>query len=481
MQNRLSSVQQALLFLLATGIAVALLARPVPENQRLRSALFELQALQAHFDRPMIERTLLESALAQGRQPLRAVAAASTYRLTLAPALTTHGAAVDPLATLDLSTLAAAQRFSESKRTLTIGVPDLAQLGESLAVRLMREDPSQDGAQLERVTLRPAQVDEAALSREEEVASTFGARAAYAREISAAQATLAQLKRDLRDVKARPSAFKHKAKLKGSKPPSAWQLRKQLIGQRKLTQATLTTLERKHQKLDEHLMALAEFAPVKFASLNMPPVPSAAVALVSVSRAGVRSEYQIPVRLRLREVPVPTLQGTELRETQSTEFWSELKDLTPARAIEVVHSRFNWHYRYSGMTLLQLLPAALPLLLALALMRIRAVPQVYNPFSMRVRDRLPFVGYGSRLADALALVVLPLTAALFAIASLMIVGQVPALPLLTGVIGLVLGVYAFIELGQLKNWIEELVRSHHRPPSGEHVLKAVKAKRAGAS
>jgi len=472
MQTRLSSVQRALLFLLAAGIAVAMLARPVPENQRLRGALFELEAFQAHFDRPMIERTLLESALAQGRQPLRAVVAASTYRLSLA----SSSAAVDPLATLDLSTLAAAQRFSEPKRTLPIGVPDLTQLGESLAVRLTHEDPSQSGAQLEHIALRPAQVDEAALSREEEVASTFGARAAYAREISAAQDALTQLQRDLKTR--RTSALKSKLKGK-AKPPSAWQIRKQLNEQRKLAKTTLATLQRKQQRLDERLSTLAQFEPVQYMTLSMPPVPSAAVAVISVSRAGVQSEYQIPVRLRLLDVPVQSLQGTELRETQHAELWNEIKDLTPARAIEVVRSRFNWHYRYSGMTLLQLLPTALPLLLGLALMRIRAVSEVYNPFSMRVRDRLPFVGYGSRLADALALVVLPLTAALFAIASLMIVGQVPALPLLTGVIGLVLGVYAFIELGQLKNWIEELVRSHgHRPPSGEHIVN-VKAKRAG--
>jgi hypothetical protein len=107
----------------------------------------------------------------------------------------------------------------------------------------------------------------------------------------------------------------------------------------------------------------------------------------------------------------------------------------------------------------------LPLLLQLLLTRMRAVTRTYNPFRTRVRSALPRIGFRTRLLDAVAVVILPLTAAAFAIMSLILVGQLPALPLVAAVACLLLGSYAFIKLGELQRLAEDVVRSHSVPPA----------------
>jgi hypothetical protein len=98
------------------------------------------------------------------------------------------------------------------------------------------------------------------------------------------------------------------------------------------------------------------------------------------------------------------------------------------------------------------------------LSRMRAVSLNYNPFRTRVKTALPRVGFRTRVLDALAVVVLPLAATVLAVASLVIVGQIPALPLVAAVACLLLGAYAYVKLGELQRLMEDVVRSHSVPP-----------------
>jgi hypothetical protein len=205
---------------------------------------------------------------------------------------------------------------------------------------------------------------------------------------------------------------------------------------------------------------------------TVPPIPNRGVAQVSITQNGKQTLYQIPVAIAVREVPVPSLNGAALPYTQEAGLWEEVRGLDADGAIAAVRAHFNWHYRYvelmgiklGGMTVLQLLPCILPLLLAASLWRMRAVAGAYNPFTTRVRGSLPRIGFGSRVLDALVLVVMPLTAAGCAMTSLMLVGQVPALPVLTAVVCLVLGIHTFTRLGELQNLRDDVVRSHSYPP-----------------
>jgi hypothetical protein len=149
-----------------------------------------------------------------------------------------------------------------------------------------------------------------------------------------------------------------------------------------------------------------------------------------------------------------------------------VQDKDAAQAIDAVRSHFTWHYRYvelggikvGGMTLLQLLPALLPLVLMLMLVRIRRVSVTYNPFGTMESTVLPRVGFGPRVLDGLALAILPFVAAILTTISLMAVGQLPVLPLLAAFASLGLGAYVFIELGSLQSLIDAVSRSHSTPP-----------------
>jgi hypothetical protein len=77
---------------------------------------------------------------------------------------------------------------------------------------------------------------------------------------------------------------------------------------------------------------------------------------------------------------------------------------------------------------------------------------------------MPRVGFKSRVLDAVVLVILPFGAGACAAAALLMIGQVPALPVLAAVACLLLGGYAFTKLGDLQNLVEDVVRSHSNPP-----------------
>jgi thiol:disulfide interchange protein len=222
----------------------------------------------------------------------------------------------------------------------------------------------------------------------------------------------------------------------------------------------------------EAAVANAATAATRSASASAPASQEYGVVQVDVGWAADSKRYAIPVRVKSLQAQLPPLQGVTLRQTHAAGLWDEVKGLEVAQAKQLVSERFNWHFRQiklgglelGGGAVLQLTPCILPLLLLLLLSRMRAVSSTYNPFRTRVKSALPRVGFRTRVLDALAIVVLPLVAAVLAVASLMIVGQLPALPLLAAVFCLLLGGYAFVKLGELQRLMEDVVRSHSVPP-----------------
>jgi hypothetical protein len=123
------------------------------------------------------------------------------------------------------------------------------------------------------------------------------------------------------------------------------------------------------------------------------------------------------------------------------------------------------------MTVLQFLPCLLPLLQILLLLRTRAVGAGYNPFGTTIDSALPQVGFRSRLLDALVIVILPVVAAACAASSLLLIGQVPVLPVLTAIVCLLSGFYVLGKLGELQSLVEAMVHSHSSHPPAQRPEK----------
>lgn len=460
MQTRLSSVQHMLMALLAAAFVIGLVARPAPTNGRMRRALAELENYSKQFDRARVEQALLESAAVQGRRPLTALAAAASGKGVPAVQVANPAAVVQPLATLQLRTLAEVQSFAQPQRTLPLGALDEVTLGKALAWRLARDARLDTPVLLEAAELVPAQVTAADLTLEADIAQLRVDRVGSAASVATASEALT----------AAEQLYENRKKWK-----MPWKVLAKTNEARKEAKATLEDKQRDLRKLDTRYNSAVQRSQQPHAALAVPPIPPRAIARVTLSQAGKKLTYDIPTKLSVQDVPVQSLQGAELAETQAAGLWDEVRNLDAPQAITAVRAHFNWHYRYvellgikvGGMTVLQLLPCALPLLIGFSLLRMNAVEKVYNPFTMQVNEPLPRVGFGSRVFDALVLLVLPLIAAGCAVTSLVLVGQVPALPMLTAAACLGLGVLAFRKLGELQSLLEDVVRTHSNPPRPE--------------
>jgi len=456
MQARLSAVQHALIVLLVAAIAVAVLARPAPFNGRLRRALAELEQFAAQFDRAQVEGSLLEYARAQGRRPLSELASATTGKRV--PKLTAASGGVEPLASIQVASLADVKHFAAAGSSLPIGSAELAALGPALAWRLARTADPEEPATLASVELRAASdVTSADLELEPQVA-------ALRLEQLTASAAVSDATKKL-EVAEQLLEQRRKWKL-------PWKVISKSDEARKAAKAALEEQRRSLRDVETRYESAVKRAERPHTIVSIPPIPEYGVAHVVVQQAGQARAYDLPAKLAVRSVPVPSLGGGELREVEVAGLWPEVQHKTATEAIASVRAHFNWHYRYvelaglklGGMTLLQIVPCVLPLLLYFVLVRMRAVARTYNPFGTRVTAALPRVGFGGRLLDGLVLIGLPLTAAGCAAASLLLVGQVPALPVIAAVACLLLGGYAFVELGELQNLMQDVVRSHSHPP-----------------
>lgn len=462
MQARLIAVQQALLLVTAVASVIALVVHPAPKNGVYRRALGELTSVQARFDKAQVEQALLEHARAQGRLPLatlcRTVGELRPLELTPQDSLRQRG--LDPLVHLQLDTLADIERFSQPNVSLPIATVEPSSVSRSLAWRLARDMPEGAPVRLVSAKLWPAHVGAAEIARDAEAFPLQSAASAAAVAVATASTELERIEK----------LYEARVKRRVSPALRAETYRARLEARKTLRQAHKT----QHQ------------ADARFAEATQPtqtrataPLPAAlpqrGIVKVEVERAGERTAYALPVEFSRKRVALPPLQGAQLRQTHAAGIWDEVKAMTIPQARAHVVDHFNWHFRQvqlagvtlSGVTALQLLPCALPLMLGFLLRRMRAVTKTYNPFRMHVQAALPRVGFSTRALDALALVALPLTAATFAIASLVLIGQLPALPLIAAVMSLMLGAFAFVKLGELQSLAEDMFRSHRHTQAPE--------------
>lgn len=456
MEDRISAVQQSLLLLLVGSLALAVVARPHPENRRYTSALKELTTFQAGFDRDASEALLRSQAEAQGLVPLAAVRAQAqkggATTLTLEP----DSPPIRPWTHTHLATLAEIDVLAQPGAKLTIAVPELEGLGAALGWRLARL-PSQEALTLRSVELITAQVSAEDVAREPHVA---GLRVA----VVTAQAEVATAERRL---EADTNMFEARRRNGAS-----WKVVLKAMETQKESTAALEAKKAALTQATQAYETAARSAEQKFAPADVSAPPQRALARVSLAQQGVALTLDIPVALAVRDVPVPPLSNASFEATRNAGLWDEVKALDAAGAIAAVQGHFNWHNRsielggikLPGALALHALPCILPLLLLMVVRRVQGVGKSYSPFSTKVPETMPRVGFRSRVFDFMVVVLLPCLTALSAAASLYLIGQPPLLPLGVAVLCAIFGVSAFGKLGELQDLLLSVVHSHSYPP-----------------
>jgi hypothetical protein len=457
MEDRISAVQQALLLLLVAAFAFLLLGFPHPDNAKFTAALQEVISFRASFQREATEQLLRVRAEAQGLVPLASVAAASEGPHVPALRLDDSAPPLRPLTKIELSTLGQVFQYAQPNAKTSIGVPDVKALGAGLAWRLARLGGEQPLV-LKSVALVPAEIDEDDLKLERETAEL---RLLPEKAQAAVEAAQKKLDQESRVLEAR-------RKLRAS-----W---KMVLKSMEAVKEATETLEARKQALSAAAQDYEDHA--RRAQQARKPtrpraVPSYALAQVTLSKGASEITLSIPVKLAVADVPVPSLTGASFSATHFADLWGEVKDSDADAAIAAIRDHFNWHNRIwnvlgmqlSGALLLQILPLSLPFLLWLLMARMRRVSKSYSPFSTKVPETLPRVGFKRRGFDLLVVVVLPFAAAACSAVSLHLVGQPPVLAAATALICLALGTMAFMRLGELKDMVESVVHSHSYPPS----------------
>jgi hypothetical protein len=460
MKARLSAVQQALYLLLVTALAFGIVARPHPENRRYMDALDEMSTFRAGFKRSELEQSLLGYARAQGAVPLAALQSATRGPGVPKLQLAKVAPPLQPTAAVELRSLEDVRKRAEPKSTLQIGVPDANAIGTALAWRLAR---SQDPGPwtLSSAELAPGDLSQADVDLEREVAQL---------RIDSLQAEKA-VTEATRKLEGAEQVFEARRKWK-----LPWKSLVKFDEARKAARASLDERQQVLTDTQQRYEKKARAAQVrKPAPAALQPGAAFAFAKLELEHASAHSTIEVPTALDLRDTPVPSLRGGEFAATRAAGLWDEVKDKDADHALAAIRSHFNWHYRYvellglrfGGMTVLQFMPCALPFLLMLLMLRMRAVRAGYNPFGTTLDSSLPRVGFGTRAFDFIAIVVLPFTAAASAAASLLFIGQVPVLPVLTAIACLIMGLHAFGKLGELQALVEAVVHSHSSHPPAD--------------
>jgi hypothetical protein len=456
MEARISAVQQALLLLLVASLALAVLARPHPDNYRLTGALAELTTFRQGFERSAAERLLRAQAEAQGLVPLAGVSAKvsgpGVPRVTLGP----EAPAIRPLTSAHLATLADVLAFSTPKAKLTLGSPDLEALGPALAWRLARSQKP-GPFELKSVVLESAELSEQDLGRERDTASLRLQVVADQAAVDVAQKRLENEERILEARKTNRASWKMVLK--------AMDAQKEALAALEEKKATLAKTQASYEES-------ARRAEQKPKPKQPGAVPSFASAHVLLAQGGEQVTFEIPVAIQARDVAISPLPSATFTVTRDAGLWDELKGLDPDAAISAVQEHFNWHNKkveiagaaLSGAQVLQVLPLILPLLLLLIRARARRVATSYSPFSTKVPGVLPRIGFNNRVFDALVVIALPTLTSLSAAVSLLLIGRVPVLPALCTFACVALGASAFGRLGEVQELVQSVVHSHSYPP-----------------
>lgn len=456
MEARISAVQQGLLLLLVASLALAVLARPHPDNYRLTRTLSELTTFRQSFERGAAEGLLRAQAEAQGLTPLAALAAKvggpGVPRVTL-PA---DAPAIRPLTSAHLATLADVFAFATPVAKLTLGSPDLDALGPALAWRLARTQKSGPFV-LKSAELVSAELTEEDLTRERETAAL---RLQVVQDQAAVDAAAKRLETEERILEARKTNH------------ASWKMILKAMDAQKEAAAAL---EEKKATLAKTTASYENAA--KRSEQNPKPkepsaVPALAAARITLGQADETLTFEIPTSIKARAVSITPLTGATFAVTRGAGMWDELKGLDPDAAIAAVKDRFNWHNKeldlggiaLSGALALQVLPLLLPLLLLLVRTRARRVATSYSPFSTKVPGVLPRIGFNNRVFDGLVVIALPVLTTLSAAASLMLIGRIPLLPVAATFACFAFGVSAFNKLGEVQDLVQSVVHSHSYPP-----------------
>ncbi|HET6336276.1 MAG TPA: hypothetical protein VFG30_23805 [Polyangiales bacterium] len=462
MNARLHAVQRVMWTLVVASIAVALLSFPRGNNRAYTAALDELTGFAQSFKQADLEKSLLDYARTQGTvQPVE------VQRLITGPQvpkvqLSAAAKPIPPLAEIHLRTLGEVAEHAKPNGTLDIGALTPAPLAAAVAWRLARVTPAPPHYELTAVTLEPAVFTPADIELEAAIGKSRV-------ETAAAEKAAADAEKKLTSAE---DTFEARRKRK-----LPWKI---LLKFDEVRKTARVTLDERKKALDEIRaryegeVKRAEATAAKPAAASGPLPTQYALAQVTLNGApGQVTTLRVPVALNVQPAKLPGLAGSSFAATHEAGLWDAAKDQNAEQAIALTRSKFTWHYRYAelagmrigGMTLLQVLPCILPLLLLALLSRIRRVSGTYNPFGTTLDKKLPRVGLGSRPLELAVLVLLPLAAVVLTAFALWAVSQVPVLPLIAAFAAIGLGGYAFVELGSLQELLEAVVRSHSNPPA----------------
>ncbi len=459
MEARLSAIQRGLFLLLAASVAVAVLARPAPENRRYVRALEEVSRFRTAFDQQALEHSLREQASTQGQVSLQPLNEPTRNKRGPKLKVAQKAAPVAALASVSLSTLSQVAAHARPESSVAIGMADLEALDSSLSWRLARSQRPGEFT-VSSVELLPAQVTTADVTLEREVAelrtASLDARAA----LEAAESRIGILEYRVE------AQTKHRSKA--------------LYKSRLALEEAQLTLQQKTQERSDVQQRYDQAAqraerPRKLSSAtNLSQMPSVAIARVKYTYDAEESTLDIPIPLTRRDVRIAPLRITQFPALRAASLWSVVKDQRAEQAMTTIRGRFNWHFasftvlglELEGTLLLALLPCILPALLALLLMRIRRAEVSYSPFGAKVPRSLPMVGFKNRFLDFVVIILLPLFAVGMAAVSLVLNDRVPIIPALTAVACVTLGVYAFAEVRALREQTQSIVRHSYPPQAG---------------
>lgn len=462
MNERIKAVQRMFWALLAASVIVGLLGVPVGDDAATMQALVELSSFEEKFDRPALERALLDRASAQGQVPLdelaRAVAGKAAPKLSAAES----AEPLRPRAGIALAKLEQIHALGREQSALEIGTPSAEALAVALGWRLARRDGAARH-ELLGVTLTNEPCKAEDLEREREVAAARAAVLAAQAEFDAAQKRHEGAER-LYDLRR-----KWKAPWKAI--ARANEKRVEMLGAMETAEQQLKHEEKRHASLAQQ--AEARTGPKrKRREAAQQPVCLLALATLRELPSGENIELALPTPIERRTVRVPPLTGVEFPVTRAAGVWDELAGLSVEQAIAHLRERFTWHYRHvevsgvklGGMTVLQLAPLALlPFFFGL-LRRSRGLSALYNPFDRPQVEHLSTVGLGAGPLNLLVLVALPFSACVLCAWSLLEIGRLPIIPVVSAMAVVGLGALSHTALKDLLDLRDAITRSHSNPP-----------------
>jgi len=448
--------------LLGTSAVIALLALPLNRNNQLLSVLDELLRFQEGFDRNVVETSLRKAATNEKKIPLNSLAGALDRNLATKIEVNNSSPPITPLAKIKLGTLGAVNAFSSEEATIDILAPKIEQLSDSIGWRIARRKGN-DKYELLEIILKEAAVSTSDVELERKVASAQKEKKKAQIAWEAASESYDRL------------LNLHEMRLKWKAP---WKV---ILKTREKMNDAKTEMDVKKARLDraisayEKLAKEAEAFRYQIDTKQAVITGSNAVAIAKLRTLPGSDHFRIefPVSGDTVTVPVARLTGCEFSTTKAAGLWDSVKEKTVQEAIASVESRFSWHYRrimlggvkIGGMTLLQWSPIALVIILLLLKRRIGKARDSYNPYSAGGDWVLPIVGFHFTVLNFFAIAVLPGTACILCVWSLLRIRENVLLPMLCSALTLGLGILCHVRMDSLRNLRNEVTRSHSIPPN----------------